>query len=265
MTTPAKKLLSQLLLVVSAVGLSFWMAVSSGFSASAKATKHLSRSGGQLVGVLSGASPNAAVKEMKDGSGFIEKMYAAADLLNDYSFDYRMTVYKSDKTVIEGGDFFFKKPKLMRLEVTEGKRDGAVAVLSADGRVRAKLKGMGFLSMVSLAPYSSFLRSANGYPMVDSDFLSLAQALRSYLREGVTSKVTAAPVSVATLPHAVHILEMYKHEQLWKRVYVDLDSHLPLEWYDYDDNGKLYALSTWHNFKSNLGLSDQLFTIKGDK
>lgn len=219
----------------------------------------------KLISVLSGPRSTHLNHEMLDGAQFIDRMHASADSFADYSFDYSMTVYKQDKTVVERGNFFFKRPKLMRLEVTEGKRNGAVAVLYPDGKVRAKLKTFAFMPAVSLAPDSSLLRSANGYPMVESDFSSLAQALKKFMKEGVGSRVSASSVMVGTLTTPVYVLEMYNGtpDKLFKRVFVDADKYLPVEWYDYED-GKLFTLSTWHNFKGNSGLSDQLFTVKGE-
>lgn len=223
-----------------------------------------SRPSALQIASVSGPAKFFSNDEMADGSHFVEHMISAADSYSDYSFDYQMTVYKGAKQVIESGNFYFKRPKLMKLEVTQGKRDGAVAILGMDGKVKAKVKGLGFLPTFSLSPDSGLLRSANGYPMVDSDFHSLAQALKKFISEGMSSKVTRSALQLGTQSTSVYVLEMYRSDaQLFKRVFVDADKYLPVEWYDYED-GKLWSLSTWHNFKGNLGLSDKFFTVKGE-
>ncbi len=219
--------------------------------------------------LLSSASDAKAtpVATFTDGHGFVQHMMNAADSLESYSFNYKMSALKDNKTLVEKGDFYFKKPKLMRLEVTEGKRKGSVAVLQADGRVHGKAPGLGFLaSMITLAPDSKFLKSVNGYPMVDSDFCSLARALKKFLDDGATAKITTHTVSERLAHQPSHLIEVYTDKtqtQLFKRVFVDATSYLPVEWYDYED-GKLSSESSWQNFKSDPGLPATLFSLKGD-
>lgn len=207
------------------------------------------------------------VATFTDGHGFVQHMMNAADSLDSYSFNYKMSALKGDKTLVEKGDFYFKKPKLMRLEVTEGKRKGSVAVLQSDGRVHGKAPGLGiFASMITLAPDSRFLKSVNGYPMVDSDFCSLARALKKFLDDGATAKITTHTVSERIAHQPAHLIEVYTDKtqtQLFKRVFVDANSYLPVEWYDYED-GKLSSESSWQNFKNDPGMPATLFSLKGD-
>jgi len=219
--------------------------------------------GPQLISSLSDVKPGP-VATFTDGHEFVRKMISAADTLDAYSFSYKMSAVKGDKNVVEKGDFYFKKPHLMRLEVTEGKRKGSVAVLQSDGRVHGKAPGLGvFASMITLSPNSKFLQSVNGYPMVDSDYRSLAQALQKFLESGATAKITAHTVSERLSHQPSHLIEVYTDKsqtQLFKRVFVDANSYLPVEWYDYED-GKLSSESSWQNFKSDPGLPATLFSL----
>ena len=198
-----------------------------------------------------------------DGAEFIEKMIKSAEAYDDYTFEFTMTAYKSG-TVVEDGKFFFKKPRLIRMEETGSFRHGSIAILGKNGKVKGKAGGPLGLFTVELSPHSSLLRSANGYPMVDSDLLSLAQALKQFLKNGDTARVTAEPTS---LPAGnVYILEVY-HDfakgDLFKRVAVDSHTMLPVEWWDFENN-KLVSRSIWRSFKGNIGLSDDVFTVKGE-
>jgi outer membrane lipoprotein-sorting protein len=217
----------------------------------------------KLLSSLSDAKANP-VATFTDGHGFVQHMMNAADSLDSYSFNYKMSALKGDKTLVEQGDFYFKKPKLMRLEVTEGKRKGSIAVLQSDGRVHGKAPGLGFLaSMMTLAPDSRFLKSVNGYPMVDSDFCSLARALKKFLDDGATAKITTHTVSERIAHQPAHLIEVYTDKtqtQLFKRVFVDANSYLPVEWYDYED-GKLSSESSWQNFKNDPGMPATLFSL----
>ena len=242
-----------------AAGFSFSL---SGFAATDSSHHHQ----GQLIGSLDNAKPSQPAT-FADGHSFVQHMLNAAEALDAYSFNYKMSALKGDKTVVEKGDFYFKKPHLMRLEVTEGKRKGSVAVLQSDGRVHGKAPGLGlFASMITLAPDSRFLKSVNGYPMVDSDFSSLARALKKFLDDGATAKITTHTVSERLGHQPSHLIEVYTDKtqsQLFKRVFVDAGSYLPVEWYDYED-GKLSSESSWQNFKNDPGLPATLFSLKGD-
>ena len=220
----------------------------------------------KLLSSLADAKANS-VATFTDGHGFVQHMMDAADSLESYSFNYKMSALKGEKAIVEKGDFYFKKPKLMRLEVTEGKRKGSVAVLQSDGRVHGKAPGLGiFASMITLAPDSRFLKSVNGYPMVDSDFGSLARALKKFLDDGATAKITTHTVSERIAHQPSHLIEVFTDKtqtQLFKRVFVDANSYLPVEWYDYED-GKLSSESSWQNFKNDPGMPATLFSLKGD-
>ncbi|HMW89082.1 MAG TPA: hypothetical protein PKN86_09945 [Candidatus Obscuribacter sp.] len=201
-----------------------------------------------------------------DGQVFIDKMYASADAYDDYVFEFEMTAFKHGK-VVEAGRFYFKKPKLIRLEETGSFRRGSVAVLGRDGKVKAKAGGgLGFF-VIDLAPNSGMLRSANGHPMVESDLTSLAQALKIFLQEGKVARVSAEPISFGQTGDRVHVLEIF-HDRamsdIYKRVAVHPKTMLPVEWWDFEE-GKLVSHSRWMSFRGNLGLAEEVFTIKGAK
>lgn len=203
--------------------------------------------------------------DMEDGKDFIDKMVAAAHSLDDYSFSSHMLVYKKKGKVIEErSNFYFKKPRLIRVEITDGSKEGAVAVLRADGKVRAHLGGALKFFTVTLDPRSDQLDSANEYPMVDADFISLAEFLANWVKEGIHSRVSKAPIQLDSTGEMVNVVEMYKDNdegRVLKRVFVDSKSHLPVEWYDYR-GGALWSKSIFTNLRINQGLKDSLFEMK---
>ncbi|MBX9939527.1 MAG: hypothetical protein K2Y32_09750 [Candidatus Obscuribacterales bacterium] len=203
-----------------------------------------------------------------DAQSFVEEMYKCADSYEDYLFEFQMIAFKKGR-VVEEGKFFFKKPQQIRLEETGSFRRGSIAVRGKEGKIKAKAGGgLGFI-VVELSPDSGLLRSANGHPMVESDLASLAQALRSYVRQGKSLRVTSEPIDYGEdeLSEKVHILEVYHDKEqtdIFKRVTVHPRTKLPVEWWDFE-RGKLVSHSKWKSFKGNVGLSDQVFTIKGEK
>lgn len=208
----------------------------------------------------------AAIGETTDGANFIEKMVQKAGAYDDYQFEFKMTALKKGK-VVEEGRFYFKKPRLIKLVETGKFRKGAIAILQSNGKVKAKPGGALNFVAVDLSPNSSFLRSANGHPMVDSDLYSLAKALKVFLKEGNVARVTQEPLVYGTTGERVHVLEVYHDKELkdiYKRVAVSPSTFLPVEWWDYE-NGKLMSQSYWKSFKGNVGLTEEVFTLKGAK
>lgn len=204
------------------------------------------------------------IVDMQDAKDFIDTMCQAAEFLNDYSFQFEMTVYKPHGEVKEEGRFYFKKPRLIRLEEVGDYKKGAVAVLQSNGKVKAHLGGALKFFVVTLDPNSDYLRSANEYPMAGSDFLSLAQFLKDWHKEGMHSRVTDKPLALEGHPNKVHVVEMYRPnnaKEVFKRVFVDEKTKLPVQWYDFRD-GHLWSKSIFKDVKTNIGLDDTFFQIK---
>jgi outer membrane lipoprotein-sorting protein len=214
--------------------------------------------------LISNASPvvRGNSTNMADGVQFMDKCLQASESYNDYSFDYTQIVNKSSGTVTEKGTLWLKKPNLLKVVVRSGPHAGSVAVLQANGKVKAHGGGAIKFFSVELSPDSGYLKSANGWPMVKSDFSSIWKAMQGYAKEGCPCKVTSSPVKEPTQSQDVDVLEMTKDGQMYKRALVDPATHLPVEWWDYQ-NGKVYAHSVWNDFKGNQGLADDIFTIKG--
>ena len=229
------------------------------------ASKHKS----SKASTTTAAPPKADNSDYVNAAPFIERMLKAADSYKDYVFEYEMTNYKGKK-LIEKGKFYFKKPRMMRLEEVGSFRKGSIAVMGSGGKIKAKPGGALSFMTVDLAPSSDYLRSANGYPMVDSDLSSLAQALKTFIeKDSCVARVTENTVqSSSNAPSLVYMLEVYHGSnfegEIYKRVAIDPKSMLPVEWWDYID-GKLSSHSIWNNFKGNVGLADDVFTIKGAK
>ncbi|MBI2811079.1 MAG: hypothetical protein HYX67_09660 [Candidatus Melainabacteria bacterium] len=219
----------------------------------------------ELLGNAAGLSRETFADNMKDGKPIIDSWLKASDALNSYQFNYQMTCYKPDGTVTDTGNLWFKKKRLLRIEQTGGPKKGSVAVLQGDGKVKAHAGGALKFFTATLAPDNNMLLSANGWPMVKSDFVSLAEAVEGYIGSGDYPRMTETPVQVPNRAEKVNVFELYKggpKGSLFKRALFDPETNLPVEWWDYKD-GTLWAHSTWSNFKA-ANLSDNVFTIKGD-
>jgi outer membrane lipoprotein-sorting protein len=218
----------------------------------------------ELSGTASGLSHAAQASETKDGAGTVDKWLSSAQALQDYSFNFSMTVFKKSGQVTEAGLLFFKEPRLLRIEIKKGPKAGSVAVLQSDGKVRGHMGGALKLFSATLSPDSSMLKSENGWPMVKSDYVSLAEAVESYIRQDkCVAKVSDSPATVDGHADVYDWTLNHADGTLFKRALFNAQTGQPVEWWDYVD-GKLFAHSVWTDFKYNQALTDKQFTLKGD-
>jgi outer membrane lipoprotein-sorting protein len=216
--------------------------------------------GGKLVSALPSPSQMLAERTV-DGSSFLQDMADAVASMKGYSFTYNTTVYKNGgKTVNQEGNFYFKQPRLIRVEMTGSYKRGAVAVLGKDGKVRGHLGGALSAFTMTLSPDSDMLVGANGYPLIDSDFGGMVNVMKRFQQQGCKVRVTDNPVSVEGQTSKVYVLEFYQGSQLYKRAYIDPKSLLPLEWFDYQ-NGQLFARTVWKNVKMDQNIADAMFQL----
>ena len=200
---------------------------------------------------------------VRDGADFLKEMQNAADALKSYQFSSHMTVFKGDKVIEENSKFYFKQPRQLRAEEQGPFKKGSVAVLLKNGKVKGHLGGMMSKFVATVDANSEWVTSANGYPLVDSDFYGMSQVMLNFVKDGKKSLVTESPVQVNGQPKPVYVLELYasaSKDQLMKRAYIDPQTLLPREWFDYKD-GKLFAHTRWKDVVLNVDLSDSLFNL----
>jgi outer membrane lipoprotein-sorting protein len=200
------------------------------------------------------------VERTVDGSSFLQDMNDTVKAMKAYSFTYETTVYKGGKTTVQTGQFYFKQPRLLRVEMTGPYKKGAVAVMGKDGKVRGHLGGLLSGVTVTVNPDSDMLLGANGYPMTDSDFAGMVNVMKGFQQQGCKVKVSDSPVSVEGQSGKVYVLEFYQGDQLYKRAYIDPKSLLPIEWFDYQ-KGQLFARTVWNNVKLDQNIADAVFQI----
>jgi outer membrane lipoprotein-sorting protein len=189
-------------------------------------------------------------------------MHQRAQQISDLTLEFEMIVFKKAETVREKGKFCYKKPRLIRMEEVGEYKNGAVAVISADGKARGHYGGAMKFVKLTLSPDAPELKAANGYPLKDADFLSLTNYLKQLLAAGNKSRVSEQPVSLSGISQPVVVLEIYSaHESqnVLKRIFVNPETHFPVRWDDFDYPDQ--SSTTWNNIKVNTGLSDKLFSM----
>jgi outer membrane lipoprotein-sorting protein len=216
----------------------------------------------RLLAAMSAPS-QVIVERTVDASDFVQDMADAAGKLRAYTFDYETLVFKGNKTIDQRGTFYFKQPpRMLRVEMTGSYKKGSVAVLGRDGKVRGHLGGALSPFTMTLDPNSDMLQGANGYPLVDSDFAGMSGVIKTFLQQGCKAKVSDHPVSVEGQTKKVYVLEIMKPNgtELYKRAYIDPQTMLPLEWFDYQD-GHLFAHTIWRNLNMSANITDDTFKI----
>jgi outer membrane lipoprotein-sorting protein len=217
----------------------------------------------KLVSSLSGMTRSAVQDMTNDGQEFLKEMSDAANNVSSYSFISSMTVFKNGKTIQENSKFYFKKPRCIRAEELGPYKKGSVAVLLKNGKVKGHLGGLLSKFSGTVDADSDWVQSANGYPLVDSDYYSMSKVMLDFANKGKKTLVTQSPVTVTGQSKPVYVLEMYtdaSKQELMKRAYIDPQNLLPVEWFDYKD-GKLFAHTLWKDLKLNVDLDDSLFNL----
>ena len=200
---------------------------------------------------------------VRDGADFLKEMSESALALKSYTFLSHQTVFKGGKTIEENSKFYFKRPRQIRAEEQGPFKKGSVAVLLKNGKVKGHLGGLMSKFVATIAPDSEWATSANDYPLADSDFYGMSQVMLKFVKAGKKSVVSETPVTVSGQSKAVYVIELYSNsskDELMKRAYIDPQTLLPCEWFDYKD-GKLFAHTNWKDVQLNVELQDSLFDL----
>lgn len=223
----------------------------------------LSSNDNKVMSTLGSLTASHSQELTRDGLEFLKSMSEAADALETYQFESHMNVFKGGKTIDENSKFFFKKPRKMRAEELGPFKKGSVAVLLPNGKVKGHMGGLMSKFVGVVDADSEWVSSANGYPLNDSDFYGMCKVMLDFVKSGKKTLVTEQPVTVNGQAKPVYVLEMYKNpnkEELMKRAYINPQTLLPVEWFDYK-NGKLFAHTLWRDLKTNVEIADSLFDI----
>jgi outer membrane lipoprotein-sorting protein len=193
------------------------------------------------------ASSPLAPKEL------IDSMRRSFEQLSDYQCENVTTKYKTVQPKIDSHNYYFKKPRLIRLEVTSGKDKGAVAVFNQKGKVRAKAGGILGIFTITMEPNDKRLQDKDGSTFVDSHFGGTIKDMERALSEGTAT--------ITEVDRGRRLIQL-QIERPNKRdlIFIDPQLMLPLEWHSIRE-GKLNSITEWRNLRVNVGLSDSLFQM----
>ncbi len=203
--------------------------------------------------------------EQVDGKGFLAGLLKTAAGFEDYTYKSLVVTFLGGKQVEKSGNFFFKKPNLVRVEDDSGSGAlGSLVVRQADGRIRGSAgPGLRFLKM-TLSKDSHFLQLPNGYNVIDSDLTSLLRTIDREVNSGSTIKVTKTPVPARKTGELAYVVDVTagsgESARLTDRIIVNPQTNVPTEW-DVFRGGSLLSITYFGNFRANVGLADSLFKL----
>ncbi len=188
-----------------------------------------------------------------DARSLVMQMKQSFQNLRDYSCQTYTTSFKNGKTKLDGHKYYFKKPALIRLEVIAGGDKGAIAILNAKGKVRAKAGGILGLFTITMEPNDKRLQDKDGSRFVDSHFGGTIADIERAINDG------NATVTELNQGRRLYKLEI---ERSAKRdiILIDPQLMLPVEWQSVRQ-GRTDSKTEWRDLKVDTGLQDSIFEM----
>jgi outer membrane lipoprotein-sorting protein len=199
----------------------------------------------------------------QDGERFINRVAQATDALKTYSFRAEMDALQGRKLVRQVVVLNFKKPHMIRVKLIGSYKRGSEVAVGPDGKARGHMGGVLSPFTVGIDPRSDLLLGANGYPMMDSDLSAMLKVTEGFLKQGMKARVSTAPLVVSGAAQKLFVVEIARNfdgAPLYKRFYVEPQTFMPVEWFDYQD-GKPLAHTIWKDLRTDIDLSDDFFEL----
>lgn len=189
------------------------------------------------------------------------KMKERFEQIETYQCLFEAFTAKEGKTKVVISRYFFKKPKMVRMEILKGKNKGTV-LLYKPHRVRLKL-GKGILSLFSftLEPEDKRLIDLRGHGLHQSDWgwyidqhIQLLELTDSTFsgEETVDGRNTFVYMLFSKDPEKTKFITK---ETLW----VDKEEFIPVKYLQYDSDGIIMQSSRHRYIEINIDLKDKLF------
>lgn len=197
---------------------------------------------------------NAIADYQPNTKEILTALHSRLDSLQDYQYQNIYIRNRNGTKTTEGYNYFFKKPNLIRVEVTDGKDKGSLAILTAKGKVRARAGGILGLITVTLEPTDKRLQNEDGFTIADSGLQKIIKEIEARLTSDSSSTV-----AVVNREKKLYQLQIDRGS-FTEKILIDMQAKLPIEWQT-TQNGQFYAQIYWNNWRVNGGLLDSLFEL----
>lgn len=196
---------------------------------------------------------NAMSTYQLNAKELLNALHSRLDSLQDYQYQNVYIRNRNGTKSTEGYNYFFKKPNLIRLEVTDGKDKGSLAILTNTGKVRAHAGGVLGLITLTLEPNDKRLQNEDGFTIADS-------GLQKIIKE-IESRLTGNNSIVTIINNEKKLYQLQIDRGSFReKIIIDMQMRLPIEWQTTQD-GQFYAQIYWNNWRVNSGLSNSLFEL----
>jgi outer membrane lipoprotein-sorting protein len=145
---------------------------------------------------------SASAANLSNPAGVIERAEERFRQLRDYECLVALESRRGEK--VESGEsrFWFKQPRMMRVQVLRGSRKGSVMAMDGSGQIRGRKTGILSGIVKKLKPTDTRLKSLRGSSVLTMDWGSLYHRFReNAARPGARSAL--APRDDASAPYEV--------------------------------------------------------------
>jgi hypothetical protein len=201
----------------------------------------------------------------KVSASYIDTLKKAATF-SDYQVTTQLFTRKKDAWKDAGGaKLSYKAKDLIRAQVkTHDFNNGAVVVKQNDGKVRGRGGGMLRGMTMNLEPDARSLRLPTGYSLVESDFESLYDTLKSSLGSESVTAVSKTGVNLKLFKDPVLVFQVgtgdASNMHPGQLIFLNPRTKLPVGWLTYRGDAP-NALVLFDELSPNKGLSEDLFRI----
>ena len=197
-------------------------------------------------------------------------MEAKFETIRDYRCLYRAYSAANGKSTDVSFEYFFMKPKKIRMETVNGKYPGTVLLYDAEQKPeKVKVRvGSPFLALMQKAIYGDYFHHRDkrvtdlgGFGVLESDwgwFIDIHRRMDRYGRTDVKKMVefNGRPALyyrlISTDPEQTMSIAS---EEIW----IDPASYVPLKFVEYDRHGNVIRKGEYQNMAVDVGLTDDLF------
>jgi outer membrane lipoprotein-sorting protein len=187
-------------------------------------------------------------------SFIIESFQRALDNVDDYQCIFEEYTALGKQEERRTFRYFFKKPRLIRMEILSGRDRGSIAVYK-DGRVKGR-KG-GLLSFITLNLKLTDPRVTNirGDRIDESDWFFLLQEVLVCQKKDTVRLVKTDYLD----GKMVYLLEFGINQQ--RNLYIEANTFLPKRLEQFDTNGRLIHIIEYKDIRINQKLTEDFFNL----
>lgn len=208
-------------------------------------------------------SPSVAKGGELSAKAIIGEMQAKYSQMTDYQCILETYETTGEKTTRDTMGLYFKKPKLIRMEIFKGTHKDSEAIYR-DNKVRGHKGGFFGFVWMTLKADEKMAKSIRGNRMDESDWGAIVNTALQYLEKGEVKLLGQEKRD----DRQTYLMEMAPkdseiHESITKeRIWVDVENKIPIKYTQYEAKDELVLSKTYRDMEIDVGLKEELFSFK---